>query len=458
MPDNRHAGDRVPPAAGTRVHVVGLGKSGVASALLVARLGCRTTATDTKGREGIPAAAALEAAGVGLDLGSHDPAHFTSADLVVVSPGVPDNEHLRAAGRAGVEIISEVELAWRCSRADFIGITGSNGKSTVTSMTGSMMAASVRPSWAGGNLGTPVCEAVGREADVPGGVFVVELSSFQLERVPTMRCSVAALLNITPDHMDRYPSLEAYADAKGNVFDGQGPGDHAVVPDGEDAALVQARRSRGRLHLVGRAGGEIFAEGSTMRVNGLAGLSADFDAASLGLVDPLYVSNALVAIACSVLAGAGPEAVEAGLGRFERLPHRFVLVAEVGGVKWVDDSKATNPASVVAALKGVTGNAILIAGGLDKHLDFADILPAARGKVRKVLLIGQAARAIEAALGAELDVEHAGDLATAVARAGEIARPGETVLLSPACASFDQFRNFEHRGQVFRQLVEALGR
>jgi len=289
-------------------------------------------------------------------------------------------------------------------------------------------------------------------------VFVVELSSFQLERIERLRCEVAVITNITPDHLDRYEDFEAYSRTKGNIVAAQEAGDHVVVPDGELEALDQARRTRGTVHVAGRSGGGLLVEDDAIRVQGLAGLDARFDAAALGLADPLSRLNAMVAVGASVLAGAGPDAVEEGLRGFRPLPHRFELVAESGGVRWIDDSKATNPASVVAALRACTGPVILIAGGLDKKLDYISIAPAARGRVRRLLLIGEAAGAIASALEGEVEIEQAGDLETAVSRASALVEPGDTVLLSPACASFDQFRSFEHRGEAFRQLVRALER
>jgi UDP-N-acetylmuramoylalanine--D-glutamate ligase len=440
------------------VHVLGLGRSGISAALLAARMGCRVSATDLKQAQDLPGARRLGEAGVRLDLGGHDPALFAAADLVVVSPGVPDGPLLQTARDGGAELVAEVELAYRCSRAPVVGITGSNGKSTVTSMIGAILERSDRPCWTGGNLGTPLSEAVSGEADVEGGAFVVELSSFQLERIERLRCEVAVITNITPDHLDRYEDFEAYAGTKGNIVAAQEPGDHVIVPHGEPEALEQARRTRGRVHVAGRPGGELLVEDGAIRVQGLAGLSARFDAAALGLVDPLSRLNAMVAVGASVLAGAGPDAVEAGLRGFRPLPHRFELVQERGGVRWIDDSKATNPASVVAALQACPGPVILIAGGLDKKLDYASIAPAARGRVRRLLLIGEAAGAIASALGAEVEIERAGDLETAVGRASSLVEPGDTVLLSPACASFDQFRSFEHRGETFARLVHALDR
>ncbi len=449
---------RTPPARGSRVHVLGLGRSGVSAALLASRRGCRVSATDLKPAADVPAARRLEQEGVRLDLGGHDPALFASADLVVVSPGVPGSELLEAARARGAEVIAEVELAYRCSRASVVGITGSNGKSTVTSMIGAILARSGRPCWTGGNLGTPLSDAVGSEADVEGGVFVVELSSFQLERIEQLRCEVAVIMNITPDHLDRYADFGEYARTKGNIVAAQEPGDHVIVPDGEQEALEQARRTRGSVHVVGRRDGGVFIEGGVLRVEALAGSSARFDAGALGLVDSLSRLNAMAAVGASVLAGADPGAVEQGLRDFTPLPHRFQLVADRRGVLWIDDSKATNPASVVAALEASPGPVILIAGGLDKKLDYASIVPAARGRVKRALLIGGAAAAIAGALEGAVEIEQAGDLETAVGRAASIAVAGDVVLLSPACASFDQFRSFEHRGETFKSLVHALDR
>ncbi|MBW2261377.1 MAG: UDP-N-acetylmuramoyl-L-alanine--D-glutamate ligase [Deltaproteobacteria bacterium] len=452
------AKNRAPPVRGTRVHVLGLGKSGVSAALLASRFGCRVSATDLKEAADVPGARQLEEAGVRLDLGGHDPALFTSADLVVVSPGVPGNELLDDARARGAEVVAEVELAYRCSRAAVVGITGSNGKSTVTSMIGAILERSGRPCWTGGNLGTPLCEAVGSGADVEGGVFVVELSSFQLERIEQLRCEVAVIMNITPDHLDRYAGFEAYARTKGNIVTAQEAGDHAIVPDGEREALAQARRTRGTVHVAGRPESGVFIEDGAIRVEDLSGVNTRFATASLGLADPLSRLNAMVAVCASVLAGADPGAVKEGLRGFRPLPHRFEFVAERGGIRWIDDSKATNPASVVAALEASPGPVVLIAGGLDKKLDYVSIAPAARGRVKRALLIGGAAEAIAMALRGTVEVEQAGDLETAVGRAASIAVAGDVVLLSPACASFDQFRSFEHRGETFQRLVRALDR
>ncbi len=457
MDGNLHK-DRKTPAAGTPVHVLGLARSGAGAALLAARLGCRVSATDMKTRQQIPDADALERAGVMLDLGGHDPRLFDQARLVVVSPGVPDIPVLARAEASGAEIISEVELAYRASRAAFVGITGSNGKSTVTTMTGGILSRSSRPCWTGGNLGTAPSLAVGGEADVDGGVFVLELSSFQLERVRHMRCEVATILNVTPDHMDRYRDMDQYAKAKGNVFMNQEPTDHAVVLAGETWALRLAQKSNGRLHVLGEAGSEIFFEDRMVRVQGPGMGSASFVAADIGLPDRLAVQNGMVAMAIALLAGASIEEVGEGLRAFRPLAHRFELVAEANGVKWVNDSKATNPASVVAALEAATAPVILIAGGLDKKLDYEDIVPAAKDKVIRVLLIGQAAEAIGKAFDPVVQSEHVGTIEAAVERAAALARPGTTVLLSPACASFDQFRNFEHRGDVFRELARGIAR
>jgi UDP-N-acetylmuramoylalanine--D-glutamate ligase len=411
------------------------------------------SATDAAPREAVARADELERAGVELDLGGHDPAPFERADVVVVSPGVPDLDVLHRAAAAGAEVISEVELAYRASRADVVGVTGSNGKSTVTTMTGAILERSVRPTWTGGNLGTPPSEAVGTEADVEGGVLVLELSSFQLERVSGLRCAAATILNVSPDHMDRYPDMAAYADAKGNVFASQAAGDHAVVLAGEAEAIRQARRGGGRLHVVGGSDSEVFARRGVVHVR-LAGLpEVDLSIADLGLRDALAVKNAVASIALAMLCGAGEEAVVAGLAGFRPLAHRFELVAETRGVRWIDDSKATNPAAVVAALRAARPPVILVAGGLDKELDYGAMVPAVREAVERVLLIGEAAPVIGAALEGVVPVEETGTLEAAVERAASLARPGCTVLLSPACASFDQFRSFAHRGDVFRELA-----
>lgn len=416
-------------------------------------MGCRVSATDAKDASRLPDVERLRDASVQLDLGGHDPGLFSAADLVVVSPGVPPLDVLDVAERRGVPLISEVELAFLCSRAEVVGITGSNGKSTVTTMTGSILSRSSRPAFTGGNLGTAPSVAVGSEADVDGGIFVLELSSFQLERVRSFRCEAATVLNVSPDHMDRYRDLDHYASAKGNVFVNQGDGDHAVVLSSEETAVELARPSSAALHLVGQEGTELFLEDGTLHVQ-LSGLpAATFDAGELGLKDPLSVKNGIVAVALSMLCGADERAVREGLEAFRPLAHRFELVAHRQGVRWINDSKATNPAAVVAALQACTPPVILIAGGLDKKLDYSEILPAAHGRLKHVLLVGQAAGVMAETLQRAAPTTDVGTLQKAVERASSLARPGDTVLLSPACASFDQFRSFEHRGDLFRALV-----
>jgi UDP-N-acetylmuramoylalanine--D-glutamate ligase len=439
-----------------RVHVVGLGRSGAAAALLARRKGFDVSATDLKGRDRLEAASELEAAGILLDLGRHDEALFREADIVVVSPGVPDREEFALAARRGAEVISEIEFAGRFLSAETIGVTGTNGKSTVTTMIGSIVAASGRPAWTGGNLGTALSLAVDSPADRPDGLIALELSSFQLERITSFRPRVALILNITPDHFDRYASFEEYAAAKCRIFMNQGRGDCLLVPGGDEGLRRRCAPARAALHLVGRGSGEIFFEGGRIRLRGLAGLDEDLDPGECNLSDSLAVHNGMFAVAAGLLAGVSLEAVQAGLQAFRPLRHRFQLVAEIDGVQWINDSKATNPESMIKAIEAAGKGVILLAGGLGKGLDFTPLGGAVEGRVKAALLFGRSAGEIRGVIEGKVPVETVPSLEEAARRARDLCAPGDKVLLAPGCASFDMFRNFEDRGERFIALVERM--
>lgn len=443
---------------GARVLVVGLGKSGVASARLLVAQGARVIAADLRDEASLGAVAVeLRALGVELQLGPHDPALFSAADRIVLSPGVGMNDALVAADRAGVPVISEIELAAWFLRGTIVAITGTNGKSTVTSLVGEMCAATGRPTFVGGNLGTPLVDAIGTKAAEPGGIVVAEVSSFQLERVARFRAHVAVLLNVTPDHLDRHGSLAAYAAAKGRVFHGQRPDDAAIVPAHDPICMPLARAGVGRVLSFGTGGdvevreGVIVDHGSTLRL----------PVAELGLRGGHNVDNAMAAALAARMVGVGVAEITSVLRGFRGLPHRMAHVRDLDGVAYYDDSKATNVGAAVAALEGLEGQVsrvVLIAGGKDKGGSYAPLEAKLARLGRAAVLIGEAAPVIREALGkSSIPVVEASSMQEAVERARSLAQPGDAVLLAPACASFDMFQSYAHRGDVFQEAVRGLG-
>jgi UDP-N-acetylmuramoylalanine--D-glutamate ligase len=365
----------------------------------------------------------------------------------------PDRPLLAAARRAGLPVVSEVELAFPLLDGPVVGITGSNGKSTTTALTGAMLAEAGRAVEVCGNIG----EALSAKVDgPPGRVFVVELSSFQLEAVDTFRPRAAALLNLSPDHLDRYPDLDAYAAAKKNLFCRQGEGDVAVLnaDDPRSAAAASAGRRRffSRLggvedgcHLEGEAVVEVEPDGAETWL---------FARSELALPGAHNLENAMAAALLARALGAPPAALRRAVAAFRGLPHRMQRVADAGGVAWFDDSKATNFAAVAKSLVDLPDGAVhLILGGLGKGDDPAEVVALARRKAKRLYLIGDAAPAFAAAFAGVAPIEESGVMARAVAAAAAAAAPGDVVLLSPACASFDQFDDYAHRGDVFQRLV-----
>ena len=445
--------------SGRKVLVVGLARSGVAAAKLCAREGARVTATDAR-----PASALanqveeLLPLGVRFELGGHDEASFTGAELIVVSPGVPLAGPLfTPARRAGVRIVGEAELASRFVTEPIVGITGTNGKSTTTALIGHLLQQSGRRVFVGGNLGTPLSERVleGGERDVS----VVELSSYQLEAVERFRPQVAVLTNLTPDHLDRYPSAEAYYQAKRAIFRAQTPDDYAVLNAG-DEKTIRLHQGAHSLPLTFGHGpaqpGAARDDGSRIVVRLPGGEEERYETLGRTLRGAHNRENAMAAILAARLAGGSESGVREGLTSFPGLPHRLEVVRVSGGVEWINDSKATNVDSTAVALQALAGPVIWIAGGKGKGAPYAPLRPLLHGRVKAILTIGADAKAIEAELGDVAEVAPCGTLDVAVRQAQAIAAGGDQVLLSPACASFDQFDSYEHRGAVFRALVEAI--
>jgi UDP-N-acetylmuramoylalanine--D-glutamate ligase len=441
-----------------RVLVVGLGRSGTAVAILCAARGALVTVTDKRGADVLGPALAELPRSIKVEIGGHKAETFLATDLIVLSPGVPEIPELAAARAAGVPITGETELASRFVSATMIAITGTNGKSTTTTLAGAMMKASGRPTFVGGNLGEPLAMAVGTPAGSPGGACVIEVSSFQLETVEAFRPRVAVLLNITPDHLDRYADLEQYAATKARIFARQQPSDYAVVNLDDPIAMRHSEGLKSRR--LGFSLDQILTEGAWLAgeelVVRLPGAKPEaYPTAVPALVGRHNQANALAALLASRLLGATHAEALRALSEFQPLAHRMELVAKAGGVLYYDDSKGTNVGAVVAALDGFPRKVVLIAGGRDKGGDYAPLAAAMARVGRAAVLIGEAAEKIEAAFHAVVPVARAATMDEAVTTAASLAGPGDAVVLSPACSSFDMFRDYSHRAQVFR---EAVGR
>lgn len=438
---------------GKSVVVVGLGRSGVAAASLLLARGARVVGVDAAPREKVGAQTiALEARGAQLSFGGYDATLFEAADLVVISPGVPSFAALETFEQSGREVIGEMELASRFVSAPIALIGGTNGKSTTTALTGEMLARSGRRTFVGGNFGTPLAEVVDQAWDV----IILEISSFQAERVPTLRARVHALLNISDDHLDRYASAAAYADAKGNPFERMTAEDTAIVPFGDPLVARQAARGRARVTTFSATdpAADLAPRGEMIehRARGWA-----FPRALFKLAGAHNVANACAAIGVAAELGASEGAIAEALAAFTGLDHRMVLAGDVDGVRYYDDSKGTNVGASVAALRGLTEpRCVLIAGGRDKLGAYQPLIDALRDKGRALVLLGEAADRIESAARGVLPIARARTMSEAVTAARELARSGDAVLLSPACSSFDMFRDYKERGDVFTKAVRDL--
>ena len=444
--------------AGKQVLVVGLARTGVATALFCAARGARVTATEERPESQVAETAAkLRAAGVTLELGGHRPNTFTEQDLIIPSPGVPPTMPALAAARAiGVPVWSEIELAWRFLRGRLICITGSNGKTTTTSLVGHILETAGLPVQVAGNIGTPLISRVDVSSD--SGFTVVEASSFQLESIAAFRPDIAVLLNLTPDHLDRHGSFEIYARAKARIFENQGPQDAAVI-NADDALAPQYAPENTRVFWFSRQ--KRVQQGSFVREDELVFRADGNDTVLLhckdiGLRGNHNLENVLAAAAAARLAGVEPAAIAEGVRTFAGVEHRIEFVENVGGVDYFNDSKATNVDATLKALDAFPGNLLVILGGKDKGSDYTILREALRRHARRVLLIGAASDKIESQLGGVVPCDRAETMARAVELAAQQAVPGDTVLLAPACASFDQFENYEHRGRVFKNLVREL--
>jgi UDP-N-acetylmuramoylalanine--D-glutamate ligase len=444
--------------AGLRFLVVGAARSGVALTRFLLDRGGEVVLTDSRSEGLPPEVAELGRRGARLELGGHDEEAFRGADRILVSPGVPlDIPPLRAARQAGVPVWGEIEFASRFLRGRILGITGTNGKSTTTTLLGRILSDAGHDAVACGNLGTPLISLV--DSDTPQRLYVAELSSFQLESVERFRCDVAVLLNIAPDHQDRYPSHEAYREAKGRIFRNQGPEDRAILNRDDPGTLEFAPEVRASLALFSRSSpveeGACVREGHLVLCHG--GATRDLLPVSrIPLVGVHNLENVLAASAAADAFRVPVASLAGSIVRFRGLPHRIEPAGVVDGVRYYNDSKATNVAATARSLESFEDGVVLILGGKDKGGDFASLVPLLRSRARAVVLMGKARDAIAAQIGEPVPIAKTVTMAEAVEAARRLARPGQVVLLAPGCASFDAYRSFEERGDDFKAKVRSL--
>jgi len=437
--------------AGKRALVIGLGVTGKSVARFLAARGARVVVNDQRediARDGLP----LD---VEFALGDNAAPSLATIDLVVPSPGVPrDNPIILSAIAGHIPVIGELELASRFVTARIAAITGTNGKSTVTVMLGEVLkAAGMRP-FVGGNLGTPVIDAVGAKQEV----VVAEVSSFQLEWIESFRPHVAIYLNLSDDHLYRYRDLEEYGRFKARIFENQGTEDWAIINRDDPHVWRLNGRLKARTVSFGLTPPTelpaISLNGDNLVLD--HGRQQRVSVASLKLPGRHNLANAMAVAAAALVLGVAPATIERVFAQFTGLAHRIEFVCELNGAKFIDDSKGTNVGAALEALAAVAAPIIWIAGGVDKGGDYAPLQALLREKVKRAILIGEARNKMRAALKDATEVEVVETLREAVGRAAMIAQPGDTVLLSPACSSFDQFRNYEERGQIFQELARAL--
>lgn len=439
--------------SGKRVTVVGLARSGVAAARALHALGALVTVTDKKPIDRLTAQIESLGSGITVAAGGHPDRIFIETDLIVLSPGVPGIAPVQQARRHGVTVISELELAWLLSDAPYIGITGTNGKSTVTTLVGLMLKKAKKNVLVAGNIGNALTEDISQLTEKDW--IVAELSSFQLEDIETFRPRIATILNVTQDHLDRYRTIKEYGDAKARIFMNQQKIDFLVMNFDDPLVKAYAKRTSATVIPFSRQlrfnPGACVHEGYLI-FNGRRIIAAD----ELKIGGVHNLENALAATALSMLAGADVRSVAAVLREFHGLEHRLEFVRMKDGVSYINDSKGTNVGAVLKSVEGFSRPVILIAGGLDKGSDFSPLSNLFKHKVKLMILIGKAADKMASVLGTSTETVFAQSLQKAVQLASARAGQGDVVLLSPACASFDMFRDFEDRGRQFKEAVMAL--
>ena len=445
---------------GQRVLVVGLGKSGVSAATFLQSRGARVTVSDSKAEaelgKDIPA---LLDRGIVVETGAHGERTFRDQDLIVVSPGVPVNApQLQQARAAGVKIIGEVELAARFLKGHIAAITGSNGKTTTTSLCGEILEKAGKRTQVGGNIGRPVTDLI--ETSAADGWNVLEISSFQLETIETFRPRIASILNITPDHLDRHGDFATYAAAKARIFENQTAEDFAVLNADDHTCVQIAGKVKSQVYWFGSK--ERSDQGSFVRAAEIYWRTRDgheteiMPTEEIPLKGKHNLENVLAAVCVGMLAGCTPEQIRKAVREFKAVEHRLELVATLNGVAYYNDSKATNVDATIKALESFPANIHIILGGKDKGSDYTVLKPLLTARAKAVYTIGAAAEKIESQITGAAPIFHAETLENAVRLAAEKAKDGDVVLLAPACASFDQFQSYEHRGRTFKELVHNM--
>ncbi|SFG27844.1 UDP-N-acetylmuramoylalanine--D-glutamate ligase [Desulfotomaculum arcticum] len=446
---------------GKKILVVGAGKSGISVARFLMQKEAIVTLTDNRDRDKFNGELDdLLASGVRAELGSYPEVAPGVFDLVVVSPGVPPTvAPVVSARERGVPVTGELELAWRFARTPFIAITGTNGKTTTTALVGEIFRAAGYKALVGGNIGVPLVDVV--EDYGPGDIIVAEVSSFQLETVEFFRPRVALITNITPDHLDRHGTMEAYTAAKAKIFTRQGDGDYTVLNYDDPKTRALAGITPGKVIFFSRR--HILEEGvfvhkgnMLLRLGGSA--TEIMPIKDIAIPGGHNLENALAAAAAAAVLGVSPALLEQTLRTFPGVAHRLETVAEINGVKYVNDSKGTNPEASIKALEAFDRPIVLLAGGRNKGSDFTEFARLARQKTRVMVILGECAAEIEQAArqAGVTNILKAASFNEAVLMAHGAAKSGDVVLLSPACASWDMFKNYEERGELFRQIVYDL--
>ncbi len=442
-----------------RVLVVGLGRSGAASACFLQDRGARVTVSDEKSEAQLQnEIAALLDRGISIETGRHGERTFRDQDLIVVSPGVPSGQpQLQLARTMGIPVIGEVELAFRFVQGKVVAITGSNGKTTTARLVQAILSASGKKALVGGDISTPAISLA--EKSSPETLTVLEISSLQLETIQQFRPWIAAILNIMPDHLDRHHTFQAYVEAKARIFDNQKPDDFALL-NADDAACVALKgRVKAQLYWFSRKqpvenGAYLKSDQIIFRRNGQE--QAVLGRGEIQLKGAHNLENTLAAVAMGMLAGCAPEQIRRAVAEFRAVEHRLELVTTVNGVAFYNDSKATKVEATAKALESFAGNVHIILGGKDRGGDYTALTPLLRERAKRAYLIGAAAEKIASQIQGSVPLAHSGTLERAVRQAFEAAKPGDIVLLAPACASFDQFENYEQRGRIFKELALAL--
>jgi UDP-N-acetylmuramoylalanine--D-glutamate ligase len=443
-----------------RVLVVGLGKSGLAAARFLKDRGARVTVSDARPAMLIAELSDLLDQGFMVEAGSHGLLTFRRQDLIVVSPGVPmTTPELMQVRAMGAHIIGELELGAEFLRGEVVAVTGSNGKTTTTTLVGEILKAAGRPTLVGGNIGLPMTALVADS--MPSSWSVIEVSSFQLETVETFRPRIAMVLNITPDHLDRHGNFEAYAAAKARITEFQNAEDFLVLNGEDKETQMVAAKTRAQIFWFSarrpiKQGA--FVHGESIFFIPQEGANAEpvMPVSEIPLAGAHNVDNVLAAVCAARLAGVPIETIRCAVAAFKAVEHRLEFVRELDGVRYYNDSKATNVDATIKAIEAFSGCIQLILGGKDKNSDYRVLESLVRERVKTVITIGSAAEKIERQLNGVVKIESAEKLERGVAFAHGVAIKGDTVLLAPACASFDQFENYEQRGRVFKELVRGL--